>query len=95
MSKSEFRLIQGHVVLRKEGASTASMTPLWLFGAMPFLFVKVEGRFTHLLPDNTLGNATGWRWDRMWVSDAYRLDPHVTVVSAIDIARETAKRITG
>lgn len=93
MSKSDFRGITGHVLVTKIGSGGGGFQQLYMFGAMPFLFVHIEGRYTHLLPDNTFGTRPDHRWDKLWIDQAYRLEPHTTVVAAVDIARETAKRL--
>jgi hypothetical protein len=93
VSDSEFRQIAASVLLRREGASGSSV-PLYMFGDMPFLFVKLpSGHFSHILPDNMVSNAAKWRWEHMWVSDEYRLVLNTTVITVVDIAAATRKRL--
>lgn len=89
----EFRQITGNVILRK-GLEPSHRGMLWMCGAMPFLFVKMSsGHYAHLTSDNKIDRHPEWRWDMLWLADTFRIVTHATVVSAVDIARETAKRL--
>lgn len=89
---SEFRLISGTVLLHVDSAQFQSQ--LYMFGAMPFLFVKLpSGHMSHLLASGKIGESFTYTWGNIHLSDQFRLEESYSVVSAIDIARETAKRL--
>lgn len=93
--KSDFRQIDGSVLLSLDGEEQGRAS-LFMYGGIAYLFVQLPYRsmMSHLSPNGTLGMDGNYRWSDLQLGEAYRLvEPSNSVVSVIDIARETAKRL--
>lgn len=90
---SDFRKVDGSVMIEPE-IGGVKLHPIYMIGDIPFIFVKLpSGAMTHLLPDGRCGTSFKHQWRGLRLGEAYRVDQSDSVVSAIDIARETAKRL--